>query len=128
MDGDPIPTVPDRFTQALPGKMPATHPNWTVEDKRYYHVGTPIVLHEATGDGAVNSVDFGMERLDIAAEEDAAPLPFILRVPYEFGGFLTYWALRAMRMVPGIWMYHDPAGYETVVQRIVEELPIQNAV
>lgn len=128
VDGDPIPTVPDRFTQALPGKMPATHPNWTVEDKRYYHVGTPIVLHEATGDGAVNSVDFGMERLDIAAEEDAAPLPFILRVPYEFGGFLTYWALRAMRMVPGIWMYHDPAGYETVVQRIVEELPIQNAV
>jgi hypothetical protein len=66
-----------------------------------------------------------MERLDITAEEDAAPLPFILRVPYEFGGFVTYWALRAMRMVPGIWLYHDPAGYETVVQRIVEELPGQ---
>ncbi|KAK3291428.1 uncharacterized protein B0H64DRAFT_469095 [Chaetomium fimeti] len=123
VDGDPIPTVPDRFTQALPGKIPATHPNGTVDDRRYHHVGTPVILHEAIGDKGLNSVDLGVERPDITAEEEATPLPLVLRVPYEFGGFFVYWALRAMRMVPGIWQYHDPAGYETVVQRILEQAP-----
>ncbi|EAQ84352.1 predicted protein [Chaetomium globosum CBS 148.51] len=123
MDGDPIPTIPDRFTQALPVKMSATHPNWTVNDRQYHHVGIPIVIHRATGDSAPNSADFDVERPDITAEEDAAPLPFILRVPYQLGGFFTYWILRAMRMIPGLWLSHDPAGYEAVVQRIVEGIP-----
>ncbi|KAH6617632.1 hypothetical protein F5144DRAFT_633834 [Chaetomium tenue] len=127
MDGDPIPTIPDRFTQALPVKMSATHPNWTVNDRQYHHVGIPIVIHRATGDSTPNSAEFDVERPDITAEEDAAPLPFLLRVPYQFGGFFTYWAIRATRMIPGLWLYHDPTGYEAVVQRIVEELPVENA-
>jgi hypothetical protein len=122
MEGDPIPTVPDRFTQALPGKLPASHPNWTADDWRYHHVGIPILLHEA-GARLLNSVDYDVERPDIEAEEEAPPLPLAFKVPYEFGGFLAYWALRGVRMAPAIWQYHDPAGYETVVQRILEQTP-----
>ncbi|KAK4033554.1 hypothetical protein C8A01DRAFT_19528 [Parachaetomium inaequale] len=122
VDGDPIPTVPDRFTQALPGKLPASHPSWTADDWRYHHVGIPILLHEA-GASVLNSVDYDVERPDIEAEEEAAPLPLAFKVPYEFGGFLAYWALRGVRMAPAIWQYHDPAGYETVVQRILEQTP-----
>ncbi len=120
VEGDPIPTVPDRFTQAVPGKLPASSPNWTVDDKRYHHVGIPILLHEA-GASVLNSVDYGVERPDIEAEEEAPALPWAFKFPYEMGGFLAYWALRGIQMVPGIWQYHDPAGYETVVQRILEQ-------
>ncbi|KAK4151228.1 hypothetical protein C8A00DRAFT_17340 [Chaetomidium leptoderma] len=130
VDGDPIPTVPDRFTQALPGKLPASDqdPSWTADDRRYHHVGTPVLLHEQNGAGPgasvlANSVDYGVERPDIEAEEEAPPLPWVFKVPYELGGFLGYWALRGMRMAPAIWQYHDPLGYETVVQRILEKAP-----
>lgn len=120
--GDPIPTVPDRFTQALPGKLPASHPDWTADDKRYHHVGIPILLHEA-GASILDSIDYGVERPDIEAEETAPPIPAILRIPYECGGFLVYWALRSIRMAPDIWNYHDPARYESTVQSILEQMP-----
>jgi hypothetical protein len=122
VEGDPIPTVPDRFTEAVPGKLPATHPNWTVDDMRYHHVGIPILLHEAVV-SVLNSVDYDVERPDIEAEEEAPPLPWAFKVPYEMGGFLAYWALRSVQMVPGIWRHHDPSVYVTTVQRIVEESP-----
>lgn len=123
VNGDPIPTVPDRFTQAVPGKLPASHPGWTDANRRYHHVGIPIILHEADASAQVlsNSVEFGVERVDIEAEEEAPELPWMLKLPYEMGGFLGYWALRGMRMGPAIWKYHDPSGYEVVVQRILEK-------
>ncbi|KAH6613549.1 hypothetical protein B0J18DRAFT_460466 [Chaetomium sp. MPI-SDFR-AT-0129] len=120
--GDPIPTVPDRFTQALPGKLPASHLDWTTDDKRYHHVGIPILLHEE-GASILDSIGYGVERPDIEAEETAPPLPAIIRVPYEYGGFLAYWALRSIRMAPDIWNYHDPAKYESTVQSILEQMP-----
>ncbi|KAK3303027.1 Alpha/Beta hydrolase protein [Chaetomium strumarium] len=120
MDGDPIPTVPDRFTQAVPGKLPANDPSWTEGDRTYGHVGIPIILHGAGGRVIYNSVDYDVERPDIEAEKDAPPLPWQFRLPYEFGGFLPYWILRGLKMLPAIWQYHDPTGYETVVQRILE--------
>jgi hypothetical protein len=119
VDGDPIPTVPDRFTQAVPVKLPSSHPNWTAESTRYRHVGTPVLLHEG-GVSVLNSVDYGIERPDIEAEEEAPALPSAFKIPYELGGFLAYWAVRGVGMIPNIWQYHDPAGYETVVQRILE--------
>lgn len=122
VEGDPIPTVPDRFSQAVPAKLPTSRPHWTDDDQRYHHVGIPILLHEA-GARMVNSVEYGLERPDIEAEEEATPLPRAFRIPYEMGGFLAYWLLRGVRMVPAIWQYHDPAGYETVVQRILEQRP-----
>ncbi|KAL2133663.1 hypothetical protein VTI74DRAFT_1941 [Chaetomium olivicolor] len=122
VDGDPIPTVPDRFTQAVPGKLPSSHPAWTDTDKRYHHVGIPILLHEAEA-RVLDSVDYGMERPDIEAEEDAPALPWAFKVPYEMGGFFWYWAMRGVQMAPRIWQYHDPTGYETVVQRILERSP-----
>ncbi|KAK4244310.1 hypothetical protein C7999DRAFT_44028 [Corynascus novoguineensis] len=122
VDGDPIPTIPDRFTQALPVKMPASRPDYTIDDNRYHHVGVPVLLHES-GARILNSVDYDVERPDIEAEDEAPDLPAAIRVPYECGGFLAYWALRGIRMAPGIWQYHDPAGYEAVVQRIVEQSP-----
>ncbi|KAK4235701.1 hypothetical protein C8A03DRAFT_17590 [Achaetomium macrosporum] len=120
VDGDPIPTVPDRFTQAVPGKLPASEQGWTDSDTRYYHVGVPIILHEAGGRVLYNSVDYDVERPDLEAEKDAPPLPWQFKVPYELGGFLPYWVMRGLKMAPAIWQYHDPTGYETVVQRIVE--------
>ncbi|KAL2137598.1 hypothetical protein VTI28DRAFT_8930 [Corynascus sepedonium] len=122
VDGDPIPTIPDRFTQAFPVKMPASRPDYTIDDTRYHHVGVPVLLHES-GARILNSVDYDVERPDIEAEDEAPDLPAAIRVPYECGGFLAYWALRGIRMAPGIWQYHDPAGYEAVVQRIVEQSP-----
>ncbi|KAL2167453.1 hypothetical protein VTG60DRAFT_1204 [Thermothelomyces hinnuleus] len=122
MDGDPIPTIPDRFTQALPVKLPASRPKYSIDDTWYHHVGIPVLLHEA-GPRVLDSAQYNVERPDIAGEEEASALPVVFRVPYECGGFLPYWALRGLRMAPAIWQYHDPAGYETTVQRIVEQMP-----
>jgi len=122
MDGDPIPTVPDRFTQALPARLPATNPSGSPDNNRYRHVGEPVLLREAGQHGALNdTVQAGIERRDILEEDQAEPLKAWFTLPYKFGGFVPYWLVRGMRMLYGIWHYHDPLGYETVVQRIVEE-------
>ncbi|AEO57671.1 hypothetical protein MYCTH_2126672 [Thermothelomyces thermophilus ATCC 42464] len=122
MDGDPIPTIPDRFTQALPVKLPASRPKYSIDDTRYHHVGIPVLLHEA-GARVLDSAQYNVKRPDIEGEEEASALPVVFGVPYESGGFLPYWALRCLHMAPAIWQYHDPAGYETSVQRIVEQMP-----
>ncbi|KAL2173029.1 uncharacterized protein P884DRAFT_213167 [Thermothelomyces heterothallicus CBS 202.75] len=121
MDGDPIPTIPDRFTQALPVKLPASRPKYSIDDTKYHHVGIPVLLHE-TGARVLDSAQYNVERPDIEGEEEASALPVVFRVLYESGGFLPYWALRGLHMAPAIWQYHDHAGYETTVQRIVEQM------
>jgi hypothetical protein len=87
-------------------------------------VGIPILLHK-TGASVINSVEMNVEERAVKVEEEAPALPWALKVPYEFGGFLGYWALRGARMAPAIWQYHYPAGYATVVQRILEQAPAQ---
>jgi hypothetical protein len=125
LGGDPVPTIPDRFSQAVPGKLPASNPNWTADDRRYRHVGIPLLLHEAGAGALNNSVEFDVEREDIEAEEKASELPWGMLIPYEMGGFLAYWALRGMRMAVAAWQDHDPHGYETVVQRILEQSNVE---
>ncbi|KAL2257431.1 hypothetical protein VTK26DRAFT_180 [Humicola hyalothermophila] len=120
LDNDPIPTVPDRFTQALPGKVFRGDPRTTV-DRKYRHVGVPILLHAGKGVGVnLSWVELGVERPDIAAEEEACPLPWPFTAAFWIGGFAPYWALRGARMAPGVFLYHDPAWYSTVVQRVLE--------
>ncbi|KAK4133842.1 hypothetical protein BT67DRAFT_381521 [Trichocladium antarcticum] len=124
VDNDPIPTVPDRFSQAVPGKLPASQPGSSAADSKYQHVGTPVLLHlhqgrDASSDGS--SVEIGMERADIDDEEDAAAaLPWQINLPYQLGGFVPYWALRGAKMVPRIVKCHDPAEYSRIVQRVLE--------
>ncbi|KAL1839992.1 hypothetical protein VTJ49DRAFT_955 [Mycothermus thermophilus] len=116
MQGDPIPTIPDRFSQAIPLKLPqAPCIRNCPSPQRYYHVGVPLLLHSAA-----NAVDFNVERPDIRAEEMAGPLPRYVTLPYKLGGFLPYWLVRGLRMAPLIWSYHNPNLYETTVQRILE--------
>jgi hypothetical protein len=122
VDGDPIPTVPDRFTQAIPAKLPASRPNKATGDRRYHHVGIPILLHEA-GASVLNYAELDAEPRAVEVEEEAPALPLAFKIPYELGGFLPYWALRGVWMAPAIWQYHDPAGYERVVQRILQPSP-----
>lgn len=124
VDNDPIPTVPDRFSQAVPGKLPASQPGSSAADRKYQHVGTPVLLHlhqgrDGPSDGS--SVEIGMERADIDNEEEAAAaLPWQINLPYQLGGFLPYWALRGAKMAPRIVKCHDPAGYSRIVQRVLE--------
>jgi hypothetical protein len=120
VDADPVPTIPDRFVQALPGKLPASNPGWTDDDMRYRHVGLPIILHQAGAGTPYNSADLGVERPDIQAEDGSPDIPWMLKMVYQCGGWMWYWTLRGMKMAPAIWTYHDPGGYETVVQRILE--------
>jgi hypothetical protein len=121
-DNDPIPTVPDRFTQAVPGKLPASQPRSSTTDKKYQHVGMPILLHAGQDESHnSSSVDIGVERVDIDMEEDAAAsLPWQINLPYQLGGFIPYWALRGVKMTPEIVQCHDPTKYSKVVQRILE--------
>lgn len=119
LDDDPIPTLPDRYTQALPAKLPNEQTGLTPAETKYQHVGTPILLHKGT-DANFSSADLGTERADIEAEEEAGPLPRTVEVTYKWGGFAPYWTLRGAQMVPAILRSHDPADYSTVVQRVLE--------
>ena len=121
LDNDPIPTVPDRFTQAVPGKLPASQPGITVTDRKYRHVGMPILLHAGKGVSVnLSSVDLDVERPDIEAEEEAGALPWQFAVPFWMGGFAPYWAVRGANIAQGIVKFHDPSRYSTVVQKILE--------
>lgn len=118
--GDPIPRIPNRFTQAVRDDLSPTFHGSAAAERRYYHVGFPILLHKATARAPVYA-QFGVEQPDIEAEENAPVLPWWFKVIYKLGGFLICWVL----MAPAIWQYHDPSGYVIAVERVLEQTPIQ---
>ncbi|KAK4038095.1 hypothetical protein C8A01DRAFT_48270 [Parachaetomium inaequale] len=111
MDEDPIPTVPNRRTQATPIGIPASHACGTAADRRYRHVGTPIVLRPR-----YHGADYGVERRDIEREEAEPELSWIDKL-----WLLAYWPIRSLEMLGTMRVNHASGAYVTAVQRIREK-------
>ncbi|PVH69285.1 alpha/beta-hydrolase [Cadophora sp. DSE1049] len=102
---DPIPTIPDRYSQAVPWNLRMTH-------NLYRHVGIPLWL------GHDKLPTLGLERPDIQHEEAAGNLTaegWWLYLVF----FVIYWTVRAGQMLFKN-QRHSPVEYSTVVQRILE--------
>ncbi|KAK4121685.1 hypothetical protein N657DRAFT_623143 [Parathielavia appendiculata] len=112
MDADPIPTVPDRRTQAIPTVIPASHQRgMPPADRRYRHVGTPIVLRTR-----YREADYGVERRDVEREEAEPELGWI-----DWLWILVYWPIRILEMLSEMRRSHASGAYVTAVQRIKEK-------
>ncbi|KAL2133500.1 hypothetical protein VTI74DRAFT_2265 [Chaetomium olivicolor] len=111
MDADPVPTVPDRRTQATPLGIPASLKLGTAADRRYRHVGIPIVLQPR-----YHRAHYGIERHDIKKEEAEHELNWIDKL-----WLFVYWPIRILEMVVKMRENHASGAYVTAVQRIREK-------
>ncbi|EXA32210.1 hypothetical protein FOVG_16581 [Fusarium oxysporum f. sp. pisi HDV247] len=113
VDSDPIPTLPNRYTETFPIRISTTRPYFRVccTTTRYRHVGNPIWLHKNLGGFEIR--DYNLP--DIGNEETAADLPLIVTLGLRWGGIILYACFRALWLLWNIWA-HMPTRYPTAVQ------------
>ncbi|KAF5658228.1 alpha beta-hydrolase [Fusarium heterosporum] len=122
-DSDPIPTLPDRYTELIPMRISPSNPNYHIRQRKYRHAGSPIWLH------------VGEEILLHHVRRELAPVPtmFTIGNPPEIQeeeeegngdpvfDSLQNWGVFSWRWVPYwtgrigrvLWTLpnHDPAAY-----------------
>ncbi|KAK7219341.1 hypothetical protein V2G26_007344 [Clonostachys chloroleuca] len=115
-DSDPIPTLPDRYTEAIPFQVSTTWPyiKFKWDTTKYRHVGRAIWLHKQH---ERPFLDRNPPHID--HEEQASNLPRIADLGLRLGGIYPYACLRVL------WLFwniraHIPTRYSTTIQNIIE--------
>ncbi|KAL6406399.1 hypothetical protein AUP68_09193 [Ilyonectria robusta] len=95
---DPIPTLPDRYTETFPIRISTTSPYLQVcsTTTRYRHVGTPIWLHEQFGQ--IQLLETNPPYID--DEENAPDLNPIVDRGLRWGGIILYACYRDTSCLP----------------------------
>jgi hypothetical protein len=117
MDFDPIPTLPNRYTETFPIRISTALPYFRVccTATRYKHVEGPIWLHKVRGGFEIREYNPPY----IGDEETAADLSPIVNIGLRWGGIILYTCFRALWLLWNIWA-HMPTRYPTALQYIVD--------
>lgn len=112
-DSDPIPTLPNRYTETFPIRISTISPYFRVcrTTTRYRHVGTPIWLHKEQ-----EQIQLLLQNPpNIHNEENAPVLTTTVDLGLRCGAIIPYACYRGLRLLWNIWA-HMPTRYPTAVQ------------
>ncbi|KAL6406394.1 hypothetical protein AUP68_09188 [Ilyonectria robusta] len=112
-DSDPVPTLPNRYTETFPIRISTTSPYFKVclTTTRYRHVGRPIWLHKEHGQ--IRPLRENPPYID--DEENASGLNPIVDLGLRCGAIIPYACYRGLCLLWNIWA-HMPTRYPTAVQ------------
>ncbi|KAJ9420080.1 alpha beta-hydrolase [Fusarium oxysporum] len=114
---DPIPTVPDRYSQVVPIGIPPSHPGLRIRHRKYRHAGESLSLWQHVGGEIVLR---GLDPPDLNDEEMAGNLSIPVDIALRLEGWVPYWSWRGARILWNL-PHHNASHCARTVQRIVEK-------
>ncbi|KAH8652855.1 Alpha/Beta hydrolase protein [Ilyonectria robusta] len=114
---DPIPTVPDRYSQAVSIKIPPSHPGFSIRKRKYQHAGESLSLWQHVS-GEIILRDF--DPPGVNDEEIAGDLSIPVDIGLRLGWWAPYWMWRGPRILWNLW-HHNPSHYAKMVWGVMDQ-------